>query len=91
MREATVERNTTETQIAGFLRIEGSGLYQISTGIRFLDHMLELFAKHGAFDLNLSARGDLDVLAERGQRVLRVHLKDEKAGLKTLTDLLSAA
>lgn len=61
MREATVERNTTETQITAFLRIEGSGSYQISTGIRFLDHMLELFAKHGAFDLNLTARGDLDV------------------------------
>ena len=61
MREATVERKTTETQIAGFLRIEGSGSYQISTGIRFLDHMLELFAKHGAFDLNMTARGDLDV------------------------------
>lgn len=61
MREATVERNTTETQITAFLRIEGRGSYQISTGIRFLDHMLELFAKHGAFDLNLTARGDLDV------------------------------
>lgn len=61
MREAAVERNTTETQIRGFLRIEGAGTYKISTGIRFLDHMLELFAKHGAFDLELEARGDLDV------------------------------
>ena len=61
MREARLERNTKETQIAGTLRIEGSGTYKISTGIRFLDHMLELFAKHGGFDLELEAHGDLDV------------------------------
>ena len=61
MREARIERNTKETQISGVLLIEGTGTYQISTGIRFLDHMLELFAKHGAFDLELHARGDLDV------------------------------
>jgi len=61
MREASLERNTKETQIAGWLRIEGSGDYEISTGIRFLDHMLELFTKHGGFDLKLIAEGDLDV------------------------------
>jgi len=61
MREATLERNTKETQIKGELRIEGAGTYEISTGIRFLDHMLELFAKHGGFDLKLTAKGDLDV------------------------------
>ena len=61
MREATVERNTKETQISADLRIEGTGIYEISTGIRFLDHMLELFTKHGAFDLKLKATGDLDV------------------------------
>jgi imidazoleglycerol-phosphate dehydratase len=61
MREASIERNTKETQIRGCLRIEGSGEYEISTGIRFLDHMLELFSKHGAFDLQLEAKGDLDV------------------------------
>jgi imidazoleglycerol-phosphate dehydratase len=61
MREAAVERNTKETHILGSLRIEGTGLYEISTGIRFLDHMLELFSKHGAFDLELKVRGDLDV------------------------------
>ena len=61
MREATVERHTKETQIKGELRIEGAGTYEISTGIRFLDHMLELFAKHGGFDLKLCAKGDLDV------------------------------
>jgi imidazoleglycerol-phosphate dehydratase len=61
MREAKVERITKETQIKGELRIEGAGTYEISSGIRFLDHMLELFAKHGAFDLKLDAKGDLDV------------------------------
>jgi imidazoleglycerol-phosphate dehydratase len=60
-REASIERNTKETQITGFLRIEGAGSYNVSTGIRFLDHMLELFSKHGAFDLDIAAKGDLDV------------------------------
>jgi imidazoleglycerol-phosphate dehydratase len=61
VREASLERNTKETQIKGSLRIEGTGLYNISTGVRFLDHMLELFSKHGAFDLTVDAKGDLDV------------------------------
>jgi imidazoleglycerol-phosphate dehydratase len=61
MREAKVERNTKETQIKGELRLEGGGTYEISTGVRFLDHMLELFAKHGGFDLKIEAKGDLDV------------------------------
>jgi imidazoleglycerol-phosphate dehydratase len=61
MREASLERNTKETQISGSLVIEGGGTYEISTGIRFLDHMLELFAKHGGFDLKLTVKGDLDV------------------------------
>jgi imidazoleglycerol-phosphate dehydratase len=61
MRTARIQRDTKETQIAGSLRIEGRGRYDISTGIRFFDHMLELFAKHGGFDLDLAARGDLDV------------------------------
>ena len=61
MREASVERNTRETQISGSLRIEGTGAYDVSTGVRFLDHMLELFSKHGGFDFSLKATGDLDV------------------------------
>lgn len=61
MRKSEVQRDTKETQIRGALRIEGRGRYEISTGIRFLDHMLELFAKHGGFDLKLQAKGDLDV------------------------------
>ena len=60
-RTATLDRNTTETQIAIRLQIDGQGRYKISTGIRFLDHMLELFARHGGFDLDLRACGDLDV------------------------------
>src|SRR6476661_6865884 len=60
-RKASVERITKETQIRGNLTIDGRGTYQISTGIRFFDHMLELFAKHGGFDLKLNATGDLDV------------------------------
>jgi imidazoleglycerol-phosphate dehydratase len=61
MREAAVDRNTKETQISAQLRIEGTGIYEISTGVRFLDHMLELFTRHGAFDLKMKATGDLDV------------------------------
>jgi imidazoleglycerol-phosphate dehydratase len=60
-RKASIERLTTETQITGNLTIEGSGKYNISTGIRFFDHMLELFTKHGGFNLTLKAKGDLDV------------------------------
>jgi len=61
MRKAKLHRVTTETDIELALTIEGGGRYEISTGIRFLDHMLELFARHGAFDLKLKAMGDLDV------------------------------
>jgi imidazoleglycerol-phosphate dehydratase len=61
MRQSSIERNTRETRIAGKLKIEGRGRYEIATGIRFFDHMLELFSKHGGFDLNLQADGDLDV------------------------------
>ncbi len=61
MRKAAIARVTKETQISGSLNIDGLGRYEISTGIRFLDHMLELFTKHGGFDLKLHAKGDLDV------------------------------
>ncbi len=61
MRSATVERITRETQIRGSLKLEGKGKYTISTKVRFLDHMLELFAKHGGFDLTIDADGDMDV------------------------------
>ena len=61
MRKASLHRSTSETDIQLSLTLEGQGRYEVSTGIRFLDHMLELFARHGAFDLRLKAKGDLDV------------------------------
>ena len=61
MRKATIQRNTTETQIRLILNLDGAGKYEVSTGVRFFDHMLELFARHGAFDLALYCKGDLDV------------------------------
>ena len=60
-RQAEILRHTTETNIELRLTLEGTGQYQISTGIRFFDHMLELFTRHGAFNLSLSCKGDLDV------------------------------
>lgn len=61
VRKAAVARDTNETRIAISLTIEGKGNYRVTTGIRFFDHMLELFARHGAFDLELACKGDLDV------------------------------
>ena len=61
VRTAEIVRNTTETKIALKLAIEGQGRYTVSTGIRFFDHMLELFTRHGAFNLELDCKGDLDV------------------------------
>ena len=61
MRRATIERNTSETKIKLSLALDGKGRYDVSTGIRFLDHMLELLSRHGLFDLKIKAVGDLDV------------------------------
>jgi imidazoleglycerol-phosphate dehydratase len=61
MRRASIQRVSKETDIRAALVIEGHGRYKVSTGIRFFDHMLELFAHHGGFDLQLKAKGDLDV------------------------------
>jgi imidazoleglycerol-phosphate dehydratase len=60
-RTATIHRKTNETDIRLKLNLDGHGKARISTGIRFFDHMLELVARHGAMDLQLAARGDLDV------------------------------
>ena len=60
-RTGTIKRDTTETQIALKLNIDGTGIYKVTTGIRFFDHMLELFTRHGGFDLTLTCNGDLDV------------------------------
>jgi imidazoleglycerol-phosphate dehydratase len=61
MRRAVIDRRTTETTIRLSLTLDGKGRYRVTTGIRFLDHMLELFSRHGAFDLQVDASGDLDV------------------------------
>ena len=56
-----IDRRTAETEIRISLALDGRGRYHVRTGIRFLDHMLDLVARHGAFDLRIDARGDLDV------------------------------
>jgi imidazoleglycerol-phosphate dehydratase len=61
VRKAKIHRQTKETDIEVGLNVDGRGQYKVSTGIRFFDHMLELFAHHGGFDLELKASGDLDV------------------------------
>ena len=61
MRIAKIERKTKETEINIELNIDGNGKREISTGIGFLNHMLDLFAKHGLFDLKISCKGDLEV------------------------------
>src|SRR5450432_2802499 len=60
-RKATIRRKTNETDIKLGLNLDGHAKASISTGIRFFDHMLELVARHGGFDLQITARGDLDV------------------------------
>jgi len=57
----TINRKTSETQIAVELNLHGDGKYNINTGVPFLDHMLELWAKHGLFDLNVTATGDIEI------------------------------
>jgi imidazoleglycerol-phosphate dehydratase len=83
-RSATFNRQTTETQIKGKLVLDGRGRYSVSTGIRFFDHMLELFTRHGGFDLTLTARGDLDV--DQHHTVEDVGITLGEAVLKALGD-----
>jgi imidazoleglycerol-phosphate dehydratase len=61
VRRAVIDRRTTETKISLSLALDGRGRYDVKTGIRFFDHMLELLARHGGFDLRVNADGDLDV------------------------------
>ena len=61
MRRAVIDRKTAETSISIRLTLDGKGQHDIRTGIRFLDHMLQLVARHGGFDLKIHASGDLDV------------------------------
>ena len=61
MRRADIDRRTSETRVKVRFVIDGRGRYRVATGVRFLDHMLELVARHGGFDLDVQADGDLDV------------------------------
>lgn len=88
-RVATVARKTKETDIRLELHLDGNGRYQVSTGIPFLDHMLELLTRHGFFDLTVQAKGDLDVdyhhTVEDVGLVLGQAIRDalgEKAGIR---------
>jgi imidazoleglycerol-phosphate dehydratase len=83
-RSAAFDRRTTETQVRGRLTIDGQGRYEIGTGIRFFDHMLELFTRHGGFDLTLRAQGDLDV--DQHHTVEDVGIVLGQAVLKALGD-----
>jgi imidazoleglycerol-phosphate dehydratase len=83
-RAAAFDRRTTETQIKGRITIDGQGRYNVSTGIRFFDHMLELFTRHGGFDLTLKAKGDLDV--DQHHTVEDVGIVLGEAVLKALGD-----
>src|ERR1700741_2243915 len=83
-RAAAFDRQTTETQIKGRLTIDGHGRYDVRTGIRFFDHMLELFTRHGGFDLTLEAKGDLDV--DQHHTVEDVGITLGEAVLKALGD-----
>lgn len=80
-RQAEVHRKTTETDIRMRLRVDGRGVSRIETGMPFLDHMLTLLAKHGLFDLNLRAKGDLHV---------DIHHTNEDIGI-TLGQVLAQA
>ncbi len=61
MRTATIERNTKETQIKASVNLDGTGVYTVSTGIGFLDHMMEQLSRHSLMDLDLKAKGDLHI------------------------------
>lgn len=76
MRRARVDRRTTETQIQLSINLDGKGTYDVRTGLRFLDHMLELFARHGGFDLRIKANGDLDVDAHHTVEDVGIALGD---------------
>ncbi|MBI5191496.1 MAG: imidazoleglycerol-phosphate dehydratase HisB [Nitrospirae bacterium] len=60
-RKARIERNTNETQIKLSLNVDGTGKYKVKTSVPFLDHMLSLMAKHGRFDLDVAAKGDIEI------------------------------
>lgn len=61
MRKASVERNTNETRIKVAVNLDGNGVYRVSTGIGFFDHMLEQLSRHSLIDLDIEAKGDLHI------------------------------
>ena len=61
MRKASVERNTNETRIKVAVNLDGTGVYRVSTGIGFFDHMLEQLSRHSLIDLDIEAKGDLHI------------------------------
>lgn len=88
-RTAKITRNTSETKIEIELNIDGSGVYDIETGIPFFNHMLELFTKHGLFDITVKAAGDIEVDAHHTVEDVGISLgqafKDalgDKSGIK---------
>lgn len=92
-RNAQIERNTNETQIKLSFDLDGKGNYNISSGVRFFDHMLELFTKHGRFDLTVECVGDVDVDAHHSVEdigiclgsVIKEALNDKKGILRYAT------
>lgn len=95
MRNASVKRQTKETNIAVEIELDGEGIAEISTGIPFMDHMLTLFAKHGNFNLKVQAQGDLDVDCHHTMEDLGLVLGDalnqavgDKAGIRRYGNFL---
>ena len=94
-RFAEISRKTAETDITASINLDGEGKSVISTGIPFMDHMLTLFAKHGFFDLNVSAKGDLEVDCHHTMEDLGIVLGDllakaagDKAGIRRYGNFL---
>lgn len=73
-RKGTFQRTTKETEVSVSIELDGSGRYDVNSGIGFLDHMLELFARHGLFDLTLNCRGDLHVDAHHSVEDIAIAL-----------------
>ena len=95
MRESTIERNTTETRISLRLDLDGSGKYDISTGCGFLDHMLQLFSRHGRFDLIVKCDGDTQVDYHHTVEDIGIALGEafreamgSKAGIRRYADII---
>ena len=94
-RYAEVERNTRETQIKLSWNIDGTGVSKIDTGIGFMNHMLELFTRHGFFDIQIDCKGDLDVDCHHTMEDLGIVMGDalnkalgDKAGIKRYGSML---